>query len=94
MLRDQFRRIAKHIGYNLSLPAPQSKRRRSGEGARDFALAKVKLTRRAPVRSILEDGICSWDTLTWLQLWERNDTYEMVEEINADASTQHLSLDL
>jgi hypothetical protein len=94
MLREQFRQLAKHIGCRLPLPAPRPGRRRSGEGARDFAPAKVQLTRRTPVRSLLEAGLCFWDTMTWLQLWERNDTYETVEEINAEASTRHLSLDL
>jgi hypothetical protein len=93
VIRNQFRQVAKYVAQRLPVPVAVSNRRGTGETDRAFAPARIQIMRRRPRVKPSPAASPFWDALNWLHLWEFNDSYSL-QEFNAGATAQHLSLDL
>lgn len=71
-LRSQFRAVMKALTRAAPAPAPR-KRREKTEVSGGFRLTAFALLRRVIKNPFLAAVVPSWDTFTWLRIWDYND---------------------
>jgi hypothetical protein len=71
-LERQFRDLARHLTQRNPMPQPKRIRSRAEDSDRGFRRSAANALRRT--HAVYRGSSFLWNTLSWLQLWEGNDT--------------------